>query len=757
MAQTIIAQCAAVDKQGLGTISHELLAKALHAALPDAWHDDEIESLLHPWGEVVEYKDFVSWLFRDRSPVRALRKRSSFKVAIFSCAPYDRDWFDRTNEELGCNFEFEYHSEQLNIDTVTRAKGCSAVCTFVNDFAGEDVVKALAEEGVKLIALRCAGFDRVDLRAAKDAGLTVSRVPAYSPYAVGEHAVALMLSLNRRIPNAYRNSRLGNFKLDGQLGCDMYKKRVGIIGTGLIGTIAATVLKKGFECDVVAYDVFPNPKISDPAPDGLGIPYLDLDTVLATSDFISLHAPLLPTTKHMINAEKLKIMKKGIQIVNTSRGGLIDTTALIQGLKDGTIAGAAMDVVEGEAPYFFRDFSTSCVTDDNIATLVRMPNVILTPHLAFFTQEALKTISDTTLKSMQGIREGTGPPKQNGVLDTVCLPPEAPKEDKGGYAASRNKERSQRMAFMKELPAPGPELKEKVLPALENAHSRPFRVAFYSAMPHDKEVFENMNEEFDANITFQFYKAALCSDSVVLAQGADAVCVFVHDDCSAEILATLKDFGVKMVALRCGGFNNVDVEKAEELGLVITRVPAYSAFGSGEHAVALATSVNRSIPQAAEGTRRANFTLNGLQGFDMVGKKVGIIGTGRTGCVVARIFKNGYRCEVMAHDIEEKGLVRDPPPAGLGIPYVSLDELFRTSDIICLHVPLLQETVKLINAESIAKMKPGVILVNVSRGGLVDTRALIDGLRKGIIGGAGLDVVAEEWRCATPSLGAQFR
>ncbi|CAE6938574.1 unnamed protein product [Symbiodinium natans] len=637
------------------------------------------------------------------------------------------------------------------------------------------------EEGVKLIALRCAGFDRVDLRAAKaraglfvfrDAGVTVSRVPAYSPYAVGEHAVALLLSLNRRIPNAYRNSRMGNFKLDGQLGCDLHRKRVGIIGTGLIGTIAATVLKKGFECDVVAYDVFPNPKISDPAPDGLGIPYLDLDTVLSTCDFISLHAPLLPSTKHLINAEKLKIMKKGMMIVNTSRGGLIDTTALIQGLKDGTIGGAAMDVVEGEAPYFFR-------------------------HLAFFTEEALKLgvlqqedhLRYHPEEHAGCVREGTGPPKQNGVLDTVCLPPEVPKADgKGAHSAGeregmacRHQERSQRMAFMKELPAPGPELKEKELPALENTHTRPFRVAFYSAMPHDKEVFEKMAEEFDANMSFQFYKAALCPETVMHAKGTDAAGASQNGwgnegrglrlrawawilsvgqqtkttlDCGLALQNPgLEEFGVKMVALRCGGFNNVDVdrEKADELGLVITRVPAYSAFGSGEHAVALATSVNRSIPQAAEGTRRGNFTLTGLQGFDMVGKKVGIIGTGRTGCVAARIFKNGYRCDVIAHDIEEmpgvqaeNELIKEPPPTGLGIPYVSLDELFRTSDIICLHVPLLRETAKLINAEAIAKMKRGVLLVNVSRGGLIDTKALIDGLRQGIIGGAGLDVVAEE-------------
>ncbi|OLQ00654.1 2-hydroxyacid dehydrogenase-like 1 [Symbiodinium microadriaticum] len=714
MAQAIIAQCAKVDKAGTGTVKHDSLAKALKAALPDAWHDDEIESLLHPWGAAVEYKDprwedFVGWLFRDRSPVPRpvwdlrLGFRDEQAVAKIMAAMSSLC-------HVGCG------------DLLCLYPLFALDCTFVNDFAGEDVVKALAEEGVKLIALRCAGFDRVDLQAAKEAGVAVARVPAYSlrDQFSQQPSVWSQGYENRRIPNSYRNSRLGNFKLEPRVRSP--RKKASDSQCKRIGTIAATVLKKGFECDVVAYDVFPNPKISDPAPDGLGIPYLDLDT-----------APLLPSTKHMINAEKLKIMKKGIMIVNTSRGGLIDTAALIQGLKDGTIAGAAMDVVEGEAPYFFRDFSTSCVTDDNIATLVRMPNV------------AWKTISDTTLKSMQGVREGTGPPKQNGVL--VCLPPEAPKDNAKGELLIK--------AVWKELPAPGPELKEKDLPALENAH-----VAFYSAMPHDKEVFEKMSEEifleFDANITFQFFKAALCPETVEQAKGADAVggkASQASEELS-KLLTTFDqyEFGVKMVALRCGGFNNVDVETADELGLTIARVPAYSAFGSGEHAVALATSVNRSIPQAAEGTRRSNFALNGLLGFDMVGKKVGIIGTGRTGCVAARIFKNGYRCDVIAHDIEENELVCDAPPAGLGIPYVrlgmglkrSLDELLRTSDIICLHVPLLRETAKLINADAIAKMKRGVILVNVSRGGLIDTRALIDGLRQGIVGGAGLDVVAEE-------------
>ncbi|CAJ1345019.1 unnamed protein product [Effrenium voratum] len=343
------------------------------------------EMLLTPWGEQVKYEAFLAWLFKAKA---SLAPSGSFKVALFSSAPYDKAWFDKTNQDLAMGIEFRYFEEQLTLETTKLASGCDAVCTFVNDYAGAEVVEKLSQAGVRLIALRCAGFDRVDLEAAQKNGVTVARVPAYSPYAVGEHAVALLLSLNRHIARAYRNS-MGNFKLAG-LGQDLAGKRVGIIGTGLIGSIAARVLKKGFDCEVVAYDVFENPKIKNPEPEGLGIPYMDLDALLASCDFISLHAPLLPTTKHMINEERLKSMKKGIMIVNTSRGGLIDTNALIKGLRQGIIAGAALDVVEGEAPYFFRDHSGSCITDPNIALLLRMPNVILTPHLAFFTREPSK-------------------------------------------------------------------------------------------------------------------------------------------------------------------------------------------------------------------------------------------------------------------------------------------------------------------------------------------------------------------------------
>eukprot|EP00435_Cladocopium_sp_Y103_P034738 s2643_g9.t1 len=744
MASQVLTGCQYIDVQGSGVVPKQELSSFLGSALPE-WQKDDMDALLNKWGDDVKYEDFVSWLFEQRESREASGKK--FKVAIFSCAPYDREWFDKTNQDLGCNVEFTYNPEQLNMDTVKLAEGCDAVCTFVNDFAGADIVESLSKAGVKLIALRCAGFDRVDLKAAEEHGITVARVPAYSPYAVGEHAVALMCSLNRNITRSYRNARMGNFGLNGaMIGRTLHGKRVGIIGTGLIGSITARVMKKGFECEVVAYDVFENPKIKDPEPAGLDIPYLPLDELLATCDYISLHAPLLPSTKHMINFDKLSIMKKGIMIVNTSRGGLIDTRALIHGLKTGVIAGAAMDVVENEAPFFFRNFSNSCIDDNNIAVLLRMPNVILTPHVAFFTREALKTISDTSLKSMVGVRDGEGPPKQNGKLDCVChAPKEQPKQPKKceGAAQERKKELCERMSFMEQLPLPVNPLKAEDFAPFENTE-KPFRIAFFSATPTEVAAFEKGNEDYKGNFTFNFYKAALNIESVDMVKGAEGVCIFVHDDASAEVLKALKAQGVKVLALRCSGTNNVDIKTAKEIGLTVVRVPAYSASSTGEHAVALATSVIRCIPQAAENTRRCNFELNGLLGFDMIGKKVGIIGAGRTGKVAARIFSMGYGCQVMVHDVVEKPDVKDPPPNGLGLPYVSLDEIFTQSDIICIFAPEKPETLKMIDAAAIEKMKKGVIIVNTSRGGLIDNQALIDGLRSGKIGGAGLDVVQGE-------------
>jgi len=389
--------------------------------------------LLYPWsGEKIPYKGFVHWLFGEASKLNELQNSSnSNRIALFDCASYDRDSFECMNHELSLDFEFKFFHEKLSAPNAHLAQGCHAVCIFVNDNVDGQVIRLLHGMGVKVVALRCAGFDRVDLNVAEECGITVARVPAYSPHAVAEHAVTLMLCLNRKFPQAVHRTKSSDFTIDRLMGQDMFGKRVGVIGTGLIGSIAAKILKQGFGCDVVAYDKFPSKKVSGAEPEGLGIPYVSLNELFKTSDFITLHAPLLPATKHTINADAISKMKRGVTIINTSRGGLIDTSALIDGLRQGIIGGAGLDVVEGEGPYFFQDFSRKVIKDKNILILMRMPNVIVTAHQAFFTSEAMRTIADTTLKNIHGVRTGSGPPKQKGFLDTVCRPP-----PKGGPSMS---------------------------------------------------------------------------------------------------------------------------------------------------------------------------------------------------------------------------------------------------------------------------------------------------------------------------------
>jgi len=310
----------------------------------------------------------------------------------------------------------------LEASTVKLADGFDAVCVFVNDKVDAEVVSALASYGVKLIALRCAGFNNVDVEKANELGLTVARVPAYSPHAVAEHAVTLMLSLNRRIPQAWSKTRSGNFSLVGQMGFDMVGRRVGIIGTGHIGSIVAEIMKRGFKCDVVAYDVEQNARLVAPEPEGIGLRYVGLDELFRTSDIISLHTPLLPSTYHLINEESIAKMKPGVMIINTSRGGLVHTQSLINGLKDKRVGHAGVDVYCKEGPYFFEDLSHEGIDDDVFARLMTFPNVIVTAHQAFFTVEAMTQITQTTLRNAEGAHRGVGPPKQHGTLDTVVRP-----------------------------------------------------------------------------------------------------------------------------------------------------------------------------------------------------------------------------------------------------------------------------------------------------------------------------------------------
>lgn len=317
------------------------------------------------------------------------------KIAFFDTKSYDLPGFERYS--AGTNLEIKYFETRLNEDTVSLASGFDAVCVFVNDIVNHKVVDALYHMGVKMIALRCAGFNNVDIKACKGK-LRVFRVPAYSPYAVAEHAMALLLTVNRRTHKAHNRTREFNFSLQGLSGFDLHGKTVGIIGTGKIGLVFANICR-GFGMNILAYDKFPNPNA--------GLQYVALDELFRNSDIISLHCPLTDETKHMINAESIQLMKKGVVIVNTSRGGLINTEDLIAGIKEEQIGAACLDVYEEEGDLFYEDFSGAIVQDDKLVRLIAMPNVIVTSHQAFLTQEALDNIAATTVDNIAKYFAGT--------------------------------------------------------------------------------------------------------------------------------------------------------------------------------------------------------------------------------------------------------------------------------------------------------------------------------------------------------------
>jgi D-lactate dehydrogenase len=313
------------------------------------------------------------------------------KIAFFGAHGFERKHFEEYNAKKG--HAITYIEAHLSEATAGLAAEHDAVCVFVNDTVNAAVIEALAGLGVKLIAARSAGFNHIDLESAKKRGLMVVRVPAYSPYAVAEHTVALILTLNRRTHRAFNRVREGNFALEGLLGFDLYGKTVGVIGTGKIGAVFAKIML-GFECEVLAYDVAPNTYLKEK-----GVNYLPLKDVLRKSDIVSLHCPLTAATHHMINAEALSAMKRGAMLVNTSRGGLVDTKAVIESLKSGHLGYLGLDVYEEEADLFFEDLSGQVIQDDVFARLLTFPNVLITGHQAFFTEEALRGISMTTLEN----------------------------------------------------------------------------------------------------------------------------------------------------------------------------------------------------------------------------------------------------------------------------------------------------------------------------------------------------------------------
>jgi D-lactate dehydrogenase len=319
-------------------------------------------------------------------------------VAVFSTKNYDREFLNAANQERG--HDVTYFETRLTRKTAPLAAGFSVVVAFVNDVLDAEVLDCLAGQGTKLLALRSAGFNHVDLNAAEKLGLPVVRVPAYSPHAVAEHTLGLMLALNRKIHRSYNRVREGNFSLEGLLGFDFYGKTAGVIGTGKIGGIVARLLA-AFGCRVLGHDIRPDPEC-----ERAGVAYVSERELLIRSDIISLHCPLTPESHHLISAEAIEIMKRGVMLINTSRGELVDTGAVIGGLKSGKIGYLGLDVYEEEGDLFFEDLSGSVIQDDVFMRLLTFPNVLITGHQAFFTREAVRNIAETTMANITAFEEG---------------------------------------------------------------------------------------------------------------------------------------------------------------------------------------------------------------------------------------------------------------------------------------------------------------------------------------------------------------
>jgi D-lactate dehydrogenase len=335
-----------------------------------------------------------------------------FRVAFFDSKPYTEEVFRKTNRY---GYALTFYEPRLSLETVPLAAGFKAICVFVNDILNAAVIQDLHAMGVELIACRCAGYNNIDLQACERFGIAVTRVPAYSPYAVAEHAVALMLALNRRLHRAYNRVREHNFSLNGLTGFDMHGKTVGIAGMGKIGACLANIMA-GFGCRVLAYDKYPDRSLEE----RLGVSFVEFDELLAASDIISLHAPLTPETHHIIDAVAIAKMRRGVMLINTSRGALVDAHALLEGLKNGKIGYAGLDVYEEEGDYFFEDLSDRVMPDDVLARLTTFNNVLITSHQAFLTQEALCKIAETTFENIREFESGK---RKVELTNYVCMTP----------------------------------------------------------------------------------------------------------------------------------------------------------------------------------------------------------------------------------------------------------------------------------------------------------------------------------------------
>jgi D-lactate dehydrogenase len=353
-----------------------------------------------------------SYLARERSLSAKLMAKDvekGLRVAFFHTSPYRNALYQQKNQY---NYAMHFFTPRLTLDTVSLAAGFRVIVVSANDCLDGAVIDELHALGVEMIALRCAGFNNVDLAACQRHGISVARVPAYSPYAVAEHAIALMMALNRRTHRAHNRIREGNFSLDGLVGFDMHNRTAGVIGTGKIGTCLLNILH-GFGCQLIAYDLHPNRELVE----RFGVRYVELDEIFEQSDIISLHAPLTPESHHLINSTTIEKMKPGVMLINTARGGLVDTEALLDGLKSGAIGYAGLDVYEEEADYFYKDLSDEIISDDMLARLTTFNNVMITSHQGSLTDIAQGNMADTTLFNIREFEQGKrGQELTNAVL-----------------------------------------------------------------------------------------------------------------------------------------------------------------------------------------------------------------------------------------------------------------------------------------------------------------------------------------------------
>jgi len=631
------------------------------------------------------------------------------KVCMFSKKPCDEELASSLEAEFPGSFSF---ANPCTAETAAWCKGAQAVCLYIHDECGAEVVATFKNMGVKLILLRCRNHDKLDLAACEAAGIKVVSVKDDVADPIGEHALSLAVCLNRRLQRASNRTKDDNYMLGGLVGIDFNGKTCGIVGTGVSGLAAARCFA-AFGMSILCCGP---EKFADEFA-ALGAKFVSLAELYAASDVVSLHVRLSPETRKMIDAHAIAAMKPGVLLINVSRGALIDTDALIDALFSGHVAGAGLDVYHGQDKLFWRDWSKERMSDQTAGfdarflKLINLPNVLVTPRTCFLTEMSIKRIYEHVISNARAFAQGT-------ALQAEVRPQTSVKAD----------------SWRIEKPAAAPETEAKSGETEEV--SADFTLAVFSGDQLWRTHLAPLVRAFPKTT---FIEATCSPHSAALCAGAKAVCLFVNDDASRDVLSIFRDNGVTLILMRCAGFDRVDLEAAKEFGISVARVPAYSPYAVAEHAAALALTLEKRLVQVYNRMRMGAYDQGGLTSRDFRGKTVGILGTGKIGQIAAKIFKSlGMR--VICYDVFQNDVIK----VELGLPYMEMDEVLAEADILSLHVPLLKSTTHMINKESIAKMKPGVIIINCSRGGLVDTNALIEGLLSSRVGGAGLDVYENE-------------